>query len=133
MQRVQILNGLVKKFFWLERNRKYCLQTHYSKNTIKKIRFFLFVTDIIIWIFYISKGFIGAKIKAELDIRRNKNLIQKKYEELEKNKIILDNEIVDLFSDKIFVPQAVASSRINNLFNNLISYLSEKARKRIKS
>ncbi len=121
-----------KKFFWLERNRKYCLQTHYSKTTYKKIKFFLFLTDIIIWIFYISKGFIGAKIKAELDIRKNKSWIRKKYEEIEKNKIVSDKEIINLFSDKIFVPQSVASSRMNDFFNNVINYISQKARQQIK-
>ena len=28
-----------KKFYWLERNRKYCLLTHYSKKTLEKMRF----------------------------------------------------------------------------------------------
>ena len=31
-----------KKFFWLERNRKYCILTHYSKKTQKKIAYQLF-------------------------------------------------------------------------------------------
>ena len=43
-----------KKFFWLERNRKYCLLTHLSKSTYHKMRFSLFFVDIMVWIFYIS-------------------------------------------------------------------------------
>ncbi len=31
-----------EKFYWLERNRKYCLHTHFSKNTYEKMKFSLF-------------------------------------------------------------------------------------------
>lgn len=120
-----------KKFYWLERNRKYCLLTHYSKDTYRKMSFSLFLIDIIIWIFYISKGFIIVKIKAEFDILKNRNLIQKKYEEIEMKKVILDRDIIKMFSDKIFVPQSVTSSRINKLFNYIIEYLSKKVRVKI--
>ena len=37
-------------------------------------------------VFYLSKGFLGAKIKAELDIKRNRKFIETKYQELEKKK-----------------------------------------------
>lgn len=120
-----------KKFFWLERNRKYCLKTHYSHNTYKKMAFSLFCTDILIWIFYISKGFIMSKIKAELDIIKNRDLIKRKYNEIEKKKIISDTEIIKMFSDTVFVPKSVASSKINTLFNYMISFLSTRARKNI--
>ena len=33
------LHWSAKKFYWLERNRKYCLRTHYSKETYKKMSF----------------------------------------------------------------------------------------------
>ena len=66
-----------KKFYWLERNRKYCLLTHYSKETYQKMRFSLALVDLFVWAFYFSKGFLGSKIKAELDIRKNKDIIKK--------------------------------------------------------
>jgi len=75
-----------KKFYWLERNRKYCIQTHYSKDTYKKMKNSLILVDLFVWMFYFSKGFLGAKIKAELDLKRNKRFIRKKYEELEQKK-----------------------------------------------
>jgi len=77
------LKWSAKKFYWLERNRKYCLLTHYSKNTYAKMHSSLCLVDLFVWFFYISKGFLGAKIKAELDIRRNRKFIETKYQELE--------------------------------------------------
>ena len=78
------LKWSAKKFYWLERNRKYCLRTHYSKETYKKMKFSLILVDLFVWAFYFSKGFLGAKIKAELEIWKNKKIIEKKYSELEK-------------------------------------------------
>ena len=48
------LKWSAKKFYWLERNRKYCLKTHYSKETYNRIFFYLILIDIFIWIFYAS-------------------------------------------------------------------------------
>ena len=83
-----------KKFYWLERNRKYCLLTHYSKETYEKMRFSLMLVDFFVWMFYFSKGFLGVKIKAELDIKKNKKIIDKKYNELENKKIVSDIELI---------------------------------------
>lgn len=120
-----------KKFFWLERNRRYCLLTHYSKQTQKKIFFSLIMVDILVWIFYISKGFLRAKIKAEIEIRRNKNQIQKKYEELESKKIVSDKELIKLFPDSIFVPKNVSGSIMSKFFNSILSELSKRAKQSI--
>ncbi|MEM3062872.1 MAG: glycosyltransferase family 2 protein, partial [Nitrososphaerota archaeon] len=62
------LRWSAKKFFWLERNRRYCLLTHYSKDTYNKMRLSLFIVEILVWFFYLKKGFLGSKIKAELEI-----------------------------------------------------------------
>ena len=120
-----------KKFYWLERNRKYCLLTHFSKHTYKKIRFSLILVDLLIWLFYISKGFVVAKIKAELDIKKNKESIEKKYFELEKRKIIQDEELIKNFLDKIFVPTNVTKGAINMSFNSILEKLSKKAKAKI--
>ena len=126
------LKWSAKKFYWLERNRKYCLLTHYSKNTYAKMRFPLFWIDLLVWIFYISKGFPGAKIKAELDIIKNKDKIKKKYDELEKMKQIFDEELIQNFPDEIFVPTNVSHNLMNNTFNSIITKLSKKIKKTIK-
>ncbi len=126
-----ILKWSSKKFYWLERNRKYCLLTHFSKDTYKKMRFTLLLVDFLVWIFYISKGFVGAKIKAELDIKKNKKNIEKKYFELENNKIIQDDELIKKFPDKIFVPVNVAKGNINDFFNSILEKLSKRAKEKI--
>ena len=126
-----ILKWSSKKFYWLERNRKYCLLTHFSKSTYKKMRLNLILVDSFVWIFYISKGFLFAKIKAELDIRKNKKQIEKKYLELENKKIILDEELIKKFPDKIFVPENVANGNMNKFFNSILEKLSIKTKRKI--
>ena len=120
-----------KKFYWLERNRKYCLLTHYSKETYEKMRLSLFLVDLCVWLFYLSKGFLGAKIKAELDIFRNRKFIKMRYYELEKLKIIPDKELIKKFPDEIFVPKNVSEPIINRSFNNILSKLSKNVKKKI--
>jgi hypothetical protein len=120
-----------KKFYWLERNRKYCLLTHYSKETYAKMRFSLFLVDLCVWLFYLSKGFLGAKIKAELDIFRNRKTIKIRHNQLEKIKIISDKELIEKFPDKIFVPKNVSEPVFNQLFNKILSTLSKKVKKKI--
>ena len=126
------LKWSAKKFFWLERNRKYCLLTHYSKNTYKKMRFSLILVDLFVWAFYFSKGFLGAKIKAESEIRKNKENIEKKYQELESRKIISDKELIKHFPDEIFVPTNVSQESMNQTFNSILTRLSKKVKKKIK-
>ena len=125
------LKWSAKKFYWLERNRKYCLKTHYSKDTYKKMSFSLMLVDLSIWIFYISKGFLNAKIRAELDILKNKKIIENKYLELEKKKIIPDKELIEKFPDEIFVPTNVSEQSLNKKFNSLLTKLSKKVKEKI--
>jgi len=120
-----------KKFYWLERNRKYCLLTHYSKETYAKMRSSLFLVDLCVWLFYLSKGFLGAKIKAELDIFRNRKFIKIRYNQLEKIKIVSDKELIKKFPDEIFVPKNVSEPIFNQLFNSILSALSKKVKKKI--
>jgi hypothetical protein len=82
-------------------------------------------------VFYISKGFLGAKIRAELDIRKNREKIEKKYEELEKIKIISDKELIRYFPDEIFVPKNVSKQSNNKNFNSILTRLSKKVKKKI--
>ena len=125
------LKWSAKKFYWLERNRKYCLQTHYSKTTYAKMKSSLMLVDLFVWAFYLSKGFLGAKIKAELDIRKNKQFIEKKYHELENLKIISDTELIKNFPDEIFVPTNVSQQSMNLTFNSILTKLSKKIKKKI--
>ena len=126
------LKWSAKKFYWLERNRKYCLRTHYSKETYGKMRFSLMLVDLFVWVFYISKGFLGAKIKAELEIRKNKEIIEKKFNELEKRKTVPDEVIIKDFPDEIFVPRNVSQESMNHTFNSILTKLSKKVKDNIK-
>lgn len=128
-----ILKWSAKKFFWLERNRRYCLLTHYSKETYRKILPSLILVDILVWFFYIYKGFLGSKIRAELDIFRNKEHMSKRYEELERKKLVADIELIKTFPDDIYVPDNVSSITTNNFFNKILSALSKKAKRAILS
>ena len=120
-----------KKFFWLERNRKYCLLTHLSKSTYQKMKFSFFLVDVMVWFFYFSKGFLFAKIRAEMDIKKNKHTILKKYNEIEQNKKIPDSEILKNFTDEIFLPGNVSKKVFNKFFNFILSSLSKRMKKRI--
>ena len=120
-----------KKFYWLERNRKYCLLTHYSKETYAKMRFSLFLVDLCVWLFHLSKGFLGAKIKAELDIFRNRKAIKIRHNQLEKMKIVSDKDLIEKFPDEIFVPKNVSEPVFNQLLNKILSALSKKVKKKI--
>ena len=118
-----------EKFYWLERNRKYCILTHYSKQTYSKIFPKLLVVDFFVWIFYLTKGFLRSKIRAELDIIKNRKAIQTKYEELESKKIISDKELIIKFSDSLHIPSNVAGKNTNSIFNSVIERLSKSAKK----
>jgi len=118
-----------EKFYWLERNRKYCILTHYSKQTYSKIFPKLLVVDFFVWIFYLTKGFLGSKIRAELDIIKNRKAIKIKYEELESKKIVSDKELIIKFSDSLHIPSNVTGKNTNSIFNSVIQRLSKSAKK----
>ena len=118
-----------EKFYWLERNRKYCILTHYSKQTYSKIFPTLIAVDFFVWMFYLTKGFLWSKIRAEIDIIKNRKAIEIKYEELESKKIISDKELITKFSDSIHVPSNVTGKNTNSVFNSVIQRLSKNAKK----
>lgn len=120
------------KFFWLERNRKYCILTHYSKESLKKMKLSLFLVDLMVWIFYISKGFVKAKINADAEIRKNRKIIEEKRNDLESRRKIDDGAIINKFSDKIEVPEGISYDISNKLMNFILVRLSKKIRKEIK-
>ena len=113
-----------KKFFWLERNRHYCLLTHYSRKTLYKILPSIILIEIMMLMFYISKGFLKMKLKAYADIIKNLNHIQKKYHELENKKLISDSELVKTFPDEIFIPVEISNNTTSRIFNKTILNLS---------
>ena len=91
----------------------------------------LFRSELMVWLFYLSKGFLGAKIKAELDIKRNRKHISQKYQEIESKKKIPDSELIRLFPDEIFVPKNVSGTLGSRAFNSILAKLSRKAKDKI--
>lgn len=127
------LKWSAEKFYWLERNRKYCILTHYSKTTLAKLKFSLFVVEILVWLAYLSKGFLKSKTRADNDIKNNKELIEKRQKELESLKIISDGELINTFPDTIFLSENVSGGISSKLFNSIIAKLSSSVKKSITS
>lgn len=117
-----------KKFFLLERNRWYCLLTHYSKKTFYKLLPSLLIVEIIVFIFYLSKGMIKEKILGYADIIKNWKIIEQKYKELESMKTISDNELTRKFHDTLEVPHQVSGDLYSTFFNKLLKILSNMSR-----
>ena len=86
-----------------------------------------------VWLFYLSKGFLGAKIRVELDIIKNKDHITSRYKELESKKLVSDKELIKLFPDEIFVPKNVSGKIGSKTFNSILSLFSKRTKRSILS
>lgn len=114
-----------KKFYWLERNRHYCLLTHYSKKTFYKMLPAMILVEIMMMIFYISKGFARMKFDAYVDIWKNRAHIQRKYHEIENKKMIVDSELIKKMPDDMFIPDQFSNSLSAKIFKRIILNLSK--------
>jgi len=112
------------KYYLLERNRLYCILTHYSRTTFYKMLPALILVEIAIIIFYLKKGMLKEKIKSYCNIMKNRKKIRKRYHMIQKNRIVSDKEIIKNFSNEIYVPSQVTNKESNKLFNNFIGNLS---------
>lgn len=117
-----------EKFFLLERNRHYCLLTHYSRRTFYKILPYLILVEIAILFYYLSKGLFKQKIRGYIDIIKKRKFIFTQYYEQEKKRKVTDIEIINRFSNELFVPEQVASGFINKSFNKFLLFMSKLAR-----
>ncbi len=113
------------KFYLLERNRLYCLLTHYSRRTLFKMTPALILVEINIIFFYLTRRMLILKIKASLDIIKNMRHVLKRYSQIQKERKITDKEIIVNFRDELIVPKEVANKKSNILFNNFISKISK--------
>jgi len=116
------------KFYLLERNRQYCLLTHYSRTTLYKILPALFLVEIAVIAFYTTRGMLRLKIRANLDILKNRKTIKTRYKELQKFRKLSDYDIIKSFQDQVYVPKEVANKLSNKMFNNFIKTLSKMSR-----
>jgi GT2 family glycosyltransferase len=113
------------KFKLLERNRKYCLLTLYSRSTFFKMIPGLFLVDVAVFFFYLSKGMGKIKISADLEILKNFKKINKKYLENQKIRKISDRELLIQFKNEVIVPKWVIKNKTNTLFNKFLSLISK--------
>ncbi len=113
------------KFYLLERNRMYCILTHYSRSTFFKMLPSLILVEIAIFFFYLKKRMLKIKIKATWDLIKKWKQIRKKYREIQDSRIINDKEIIQNFTNHIDIPLAVSGTLSSNLFNNFITKLSK--------
>jgi len=117
------------KFYLMERNRLYCLLTHYSRSTLYKMLPALIIIEIVVFFFYLKKGLAKQKLKASINIIKNSNKINQRYKKLEKEKIVSDKEVIKNFTDEIAVPQWVLKKESSEFFNNFMKKLSKLTRK----
>ena len=116
------------KFYLLERNRQYCLLTHYSRSTFFKMIPALFLVEIAVIFFYLKRGMLGLKIKASFDIIKNTRHVMQRYSHIQRERQISDKEIIMSFRDELVVPKEVANKKSNVLFNDFISKISKMTR-----
>ena len=113
------------KFFLLERNRHYCLLTHYSRKTLYKMLPSLIIVEILVIFYYLYKGFVTQKFKGYANIIKNRKHISKKYQEIESKKIVSDEELIKTFPDDIFFPEEIGGKLSSKILNLIISKLSK--------
>ena len=116
------------KFYLMERNRQYCLLTHFSKLTYFKMLPALILTDIAVSCFYLKKGMLAAKLNSSLNILKNIKKINNKYQQIQNQRKYSDKEILNLFQDEIAVPTWVISKESNTFFNKFLNKLSRLTR-----
>lgn len=119
------------KFYLLERNRLYCLLTHYTHSTLFKMIPSLFLTELAIIVFYLKKRMFRQKINGYFDIIKNRRQIKNRYNEIQNTRTISDKEIIKNFQDRIYVPEKVEGRKNNELFNQYIESLAKITRKLI--
>jgi len=113
------------KFKLLERNRKYCLLTLYSRSTFFKMIPGLLLVDIAVLFFYLSKGLGRMKLSADIEILQNMKIINQKYKINQKNRNVSDKKLIDQFKNEIMVPQWVINDKANRFFNHFLVIISK--------
>ncbi|MCV0400934.1 MAG: glycosyltransferase family 2 protein [Nitrosopumilus sp.] len=116
-----------KKFFYLERNRWICLFYLYSTKTFIKIFPILFILEIGMFFYFLSKGYGKEKIKAFNSILKLIDQIKDLKKEIQKVRILSDKEIIVNFVENFEIPTNLEKS--SEKINKIIVFLSKMAKK----
>ena len=116
------------KYFLMERNRQYCIFTHYSRMTIFRMLPSLILVDLAVTGFYLKKGLLFVKIKTNFNTIKNLRKILRKYNEIQNSRKISDKKIIENFVDIIEVPSWVMDKDQNTFFNKFLKKLSSFSR-----
>jgi GT2 family glycosyltransferase len=118
-----------KKFYLLERNRWICLFSCYSTITILKLLPSLFLIDIGLILYFLTKGLLFSKIKANFSIIGLYSDIKKRKISIQKTRKIKDNEIIKEFLDDFSIPTNITKKSTGKIFSNIIKNISKITRK----
>jgi len=113
------------KFKLLERNRKYCLLTLYSRSTFFKMIPGLLLVDIAVLFFYLSRGLGKMKFSADIEILKNMKKINEKYKQNQKIRKVSDKKLINQFKNEVMVPQWVINDKTNEFFNRFLVTISK--------
>ena len=116
------------KYYLLERNRQYCILTHYSRKTYYKMLPALIIVEIGVFLFYLKKGVVISKIRATCNILKNLGYINEKYKKIQNERIVSDKKLIKMFEDQILVPKIMDDQK-NDFFGNFIKDLSRLSRR----
>ena len=116
------------KYYLLERNRQYCILTHYSRKTYYKMLPALMIVEICVFLFYLKKGTAISKIRATCNIIKNLRYINEKYKKIQNERIVSDKKLIKTFEDQILIPKIMDTQK-NDFFGNFIKNLSRLSRK----
>ena len=117
-----------KRFYLIQRNRWYCLLTHYSRRTFYRILPSLIVIELVSFFLDIFTNWKKSKISilVLIDLIKDRKQIKKKYDELESKKILLDKQVIYDFLDmpKYRVKNTRKKIRIQIKLMNVLNKLS---------
>jgi len=116
------------KFYLLERNRQYCILTHYSRKTFYKMLPALIIVEIGVFFFYLKKGMVISKIRATCNILKNFRYINERYRKIQNERIASDKKLIKTFEDQILVPKIMDAQK-NDFFGSFIKNLSRFSRR----
>jgi len=85
----------------------------------------LFLVDIAVFFFYLTKGLVKMKISADFEIIKNLTIINQKYSQNQKMKIISDIELIQNLKNEVDVPNWVVDTKVNHFFNNFLRTISK--------